>query len=176
VHVIDTIAFIREHLTVLHAFFDRVTADLSDDQAHYVAAAGVQPIAFSLWHYVRTEDNIIRFVLQRRPTVWIEGGWPERFGLDPRAQGTGMNDEEASRFRLASLSDFRRYMSDVWAATDEYLAHLQPADADRTVTIKPVGEMTVLQALGGMCLTHGYRHLGEIEYARGLLGLKGATI
>jgi len=163
-------------MTGLHSLLDRVTADLSDDQLHHVAVPGVQPIAFSLWHYVRTEDNIIRFVIQRRPTVWMEQGWDAKLGLDARAQGTGMSDEDASNFRLASLADFRRYMTQVWESTDHYLAELDPEATTARVTIKPVGEMSLMQALGGMCLTHGYRHLGEIEYARGLVGLKGATI
>ncbi|MHB8574540.1 MAG: DinB family protein [Dehalococcoidia bacterium] len=172
----DATAFIRGQMSGLHRLYDHVTADLSDEQLHHVARPGVQPIAFCLWHYVRTEDNIIRFVIQRRPTVWMEEGWDARLGLDSRSQGTGMSDDDASNFRIGSLSDFRAYMTRVWAATDEYLGALSPADTDRSVTIKPVGEMPLLQALGGMCLTHGYRHLGEIEYARGLVGLKGATI
>jgi hypothetical protein len=172
----EAIEFIRGQMGGLHTLLDRVTEDLTDEQLHYVARPGVQPIAFSLWHYVRTEDNIIRFVVQRRPTVWMEGGWDVRLGLDARAQGTGMSDEDASAFHISSLPDFRAYMTAVWASTDAFLEGLHPQDADRRVTIKPVGEMSLLQALGGMCLTHGYRHLGEIEYARGLVGLKGATI
>ena len=173
-HALD---FIRQQMMLMHRLYDHVVEDLDDEQLHHQAGPRVQPIAFSLWHYVRTEDNIIRFVLQRRPTVWIEGGWPERLGLDPRAQGTGMTDEEASSLRITSLPDFRRYMGDVWAATDDYLTAVAPDRLDEErVTIKPVGEMSLADALGGMCLTHGYRHLGEIEYARGLLGLKGATI
>jgi hypothetical protein len=160
----------------LHRLFDRVTEDLSPEQLHFCAGPRVQPIAFSLWHYVRTEDNIVRFVIQRRPTVWMEEGWDAKLGLDSRAQGTGMSDEDAAAFHIPSLPDFRAYMTRVWASTDEYLSSLDPAELERPVTIKPVGEMPLHQALGGMCLTHGYRHLGEIEYARSLLGLKGATI
>jgi hypothetical protein len=174
--MIDTLSFIHQQMRSLHTLLDRVTADLNDEQLHHVAAPGVQPIAFSLWHYVRTEDNIIQFVIQRRPTVWMQGGWPERLGLDARSQGTGMTDEDASNFRIVSLDDFRRYMAAVWAATDGYLGALTPDGVESRVTIKPVGDMSLIDALGGMCLTHGYRHLGEIEYARGLVGLKGATI
>lgn len=173
----DTAVFLRRQMQSLHGLLDKVISDLSDEQLHFQAGPDVQPIAFSLWHYVRTEDNIIRFVIQRRPTVWLEGGWPEKFGLDPRAQGTGMTDEEAGALRINSLPDWRTYQSQVWAATDQYLSSLDAArlEQDR-VTIRPVGEMSLLDGLAGMCLTHGYRHLGEIEYARGLVGLKGATI
>jgi DinB superfamily len=163
-------------MTGLHRLFDRVTEDLIDQQLHYSAGPGVQPIAFCLWHYVRTEDNIVRCVIQHRTTVWVEGGWYQRLGLDSRSRGTGMTDEDAEHFRIASLPEFRKYMTGVWASTDEYLAGLNASELDKAVTIKPVGEMSLLQALGGMCLTHGYRHLGEIEYARGPVGLKGATI
>jgi hypothetical protein len=173
----DVLDFVRGQMVSLHRLLDHVTEDLDDEKLHFVARPGAQPIAFCLWHYVRTEDNIIRFVIQRRPTVWMENGWDARLGLDSRSQGTGMSDEDASNFRISSLPDFRRYMTEVWQSTDEYLGGLSDADlAGRQVVIKPVGEMSLLQAIGGMCLTHGYRHLGEIEYARGLVGLKGATI
>jgi uncharacterized damage-inducible protein DinB len=173
----DTIEFIQRQMTSLHRLLDHVVEDLNEEQLHYQHAPGVQTIAFSLWHYVRTEDNIIQFVIQRRPTVWQEGGWPEKFGLDSRAQGTGMTAAEAAALRINSLPAWRRYMREVWAATDRYLSTLTPEQLDtRQVTIKPVGEMSLANAIGGMCLTHGFRHLGEIEYARGLLGLKGATM
>jgi hypothetical protein len=43
--------------------------------------------------------------------------------------------------------------------------------------VKPLGEMTILQNISGMVMTHGYRHLGEIEFAKGLVAPKGgATI
>ncbi len=37
--------------------------------------------------------------------------------------------------------------------------------------------MSILQAISGLCMTHGYRHLGEIEFAKGLVAPRGgATI
>jgi hypothetical protein len=173
----NTIDFIQRQMTSLHRLLDHVVEDLNEDQLHHQHAPGVQTIAFSLWHYVRTEDNIIQFVIQRKPTVWMTGGWPEKFRLDSRSQGTGMTSEEAAALQINSVAEWRRYMTAVWAATDEYLSTLTPERLDtEQVTIKPVGEMSLANAIGGMCLTHGYRHLGEIEYARGLIGLKGATI
>jgi len=49
---------------------------------------------------------------------------------------------------LVGMFAFRRYMAQVWEATDAYLAGLAPQDGQRRVTIKPVGEMSLLQALG----------------------------
>jgi len=36
--------------------------------------------------------------------------------------------------------------------------------------------MPVLNAIGNMCLTHGFTHLGEIAHLRGLQGLRGMAV
>ena len=54
---------------------------------------------------------------------------------------------------------------------------MDPAEFEaRRVTIKPLPEMSLWNGLYGICLSHGYRHIGEIEYARGIIGLGGLTI
>ena len=40
--------------------------------------------------------------------------------------------------------------------------------------VKPLGEMPAIRALGQVCMTHGFTHLGELETYRTLLGLKPA--
>ena len=172
----DASSFIKRQLRTLHSQYDTVAGDLTDEQANHVPPGGHQSIAFCLWHYARTEDNIVRFVIQHQPTVWIEGGWDQRFGLDSKAQGTGMTDEQAAALTIKPIADFRRYMKDVWAASDEYIGSLSEAGLEQKVTVKPLGEMTLFDCLTNMCITHGFRHLGEVEYARGLFGLRGATI
>jgi hypothetical protein len=173
----ELIDYLGGELRSMHRLYERVTADLTDEQANAVPAGGKQNLAFSLWHYVRTEDNVVQFVVQRKPTVWIEGGWPDRFGLDSKSQGTGFSDDEARDFRINGIAEFRRYMADVFARTIDFVGQLAPDEASRTVTVKPLGEMSVLQVVSGMCMTHGYRHLGEIEFAKGLVAPKGgATI
>lgn len=171
----DVLAYLATELRGMHGLYERVTVDLDDRQLNHVPAGGHQNIAFCLWHYVRTEDNVVQWVFQHRPTVWLEGGWDDKFGLDPKAQGTGFTDDEARAFRVKGAADFREYMLDVFRKSEEYVASLTAAEASRRVTIKPLGEMTVLQAVSGMCVTHGYRHLGEIEFAKGLVAPRGGS-
>ena len=171
----ELIDYLARELKAMHRLYDRVTADLDDAQLNAVPDGGKQNIAFSLWHYVRTEDNVINFVVQRQPTVWLQGGWPEKFGLDAKSQGTGFTDAEAKDFRFDDIAAFRRYMTDVFATTQTFVAALPAADATRMVTVKPLGEMTVLDCVSGMCMTHGYRHLGEIEFAKGLVAARGGS-
>jgi hypothetical protein len=65
--------------------------------------------------------------------------------------------------------------ADVVAATQQFVETLAPDAAGRQVTVKPLGEMSVLDCVSGMCMTHGYRHLGEIEFAKGLVAARGGS-
>ena len=107
------IEFIRSSLRQMHNAYDEAIADLSPEQLHWRANDKGCHIAFVLWHYVRTEDNIVQFVLQRKPTVWLEGGWDKKLGLDRVSQGTGMSLEDAQSLRIASKADFQTYMKGV---------------------------------------------------------------
>jgi DinB superfamily len=173
----ELIEYMEREIRGMHGLYERVTVDLDDKRANHVPAGGHQSLAFCLWHYVRTEDNAIQFVIQRKPTVWIAGGWAEKFGLDAKSQGTGFTDEQAREFRIHGVADFRMYMLDVFRHTEEYVKQLSPEESERAIVVKPLGEMSIMTAISGLCMTHGYRHLGEIEFAKGLVATKGgATI
>lgn len=174
----DLVDFIRQDLTRLHHELDRSLADLSDEQLHAVPDGKGNSIGFSLWHYARTEDNIVRFILQgRRPTVWMEGQYAQKLGGLPQvAQGTGMAVSDAQALRIGDVAGFREYMQQVWASTAEYLANPDASTFENPVTVKPLGEMPSIRALGQVCLTHGFTHLGEIDHIRTMLGLSGLGI
>jgi hypothetical protein len=164
--------FIRAQLKRLHAGLDKTLAELTPTQLH--AVPGGHPkantIAWGIWHYVRTEDNIVRWVIQdRRPPIWVEGGYAPRLALPPTAQGTGMSTEEAQALRIKDILAFQEYTAKVWASTEELFASATPALLEKTVTVKPLGDMSVIQCLGQVGLTHGMTHLGEIELARTLV-------
>jgi hypothetical protein len=172
----STVEFIRASLRQQHGMLDDAVSDLTLEQLHWRANEKGLPASFILWHYVRTEDNIIQFVLQRKPTVWLEGGYPDKFGLPPNAQGTGMSLEEAQGLRLEPWEAFREYMQAVWKATDDFLASADDEFLQQMTTVKPLGEMPIQNAIGNMCLTHGFTHLGEIAHLRGLMGLRGMAV
>src|SRR5215831_5225640 len=168
-----TLELITIELTRLHKALDKSLEGLTPEQLHQVPAGhpSANTIAWGLWHYVRTEDNVVRYILQnRRPIVWAEGGYAEKLGLPPVAQGTGMSAQEAQALRIKDLGLFRDYVRKVWASTDEYLTKVDPATLDGNVTIKPLGDMPAIRALAQVCVSHGFTHVGEIELAKTLVG------
>ena len=177
--MLSAVEFIQLGLKRLHASLDKALADLTPEQLHTVPAGHpkANTIAFGLWHYARTEDNVVRYLLQdRRPTVWGEGGYAEKLGLPPVAQGTGMPTAEAQALRIKDLALFRDYQAKVWASTDEFLARPdRDAALGKVITVKPLGEMPAIVALGTVCLTHGMTHFGEMELARTLVGAPSAA-
>jgi hypothetical protein len=62
----------------------------------------------------------------------------------------------------------------VWAGTEALFASATPELFDKTITVKPLGDMSVVQCLGQVGLVHGMTHLGEIDLARTLVGAKPA--
>ena len=102
--------------------------------------------------------------------MWAEGGYAEKLGLPPVAQGTGMSTADAQALRLKDVALFRDYMQKVWASTEDFVTRTDPTALDQVVTVKPLGEMPGVRALGQTCVSHGMAHAGEIELVRTLIG------
>jgi len=170
------IDFIRETIHPQHERWDGAVSDLSPEQIHYHPGVG-NHIGFIVWHYVRTEDNVVQFVFQnRQPPVWLQGGYDQAFGLPRTAQGTGMPAEEAARLRLPAAEQWMPYQRAVWQATDAWLASVTEADLQRPVLIRPFGEIPILTALRQILISHGYMHLGQVYHLRTLQGLKSTDM
>src|SRR5256714_11947747 len=167
------IELVHMELKRLHKGFEGSLDGLTPEQLHAVPGDQwkAMTIAWVLWHVVRTEDNVVRYVLQtRRAPVWTDGGYPEKLGLPPIAQGTGMSPEDAHALRIKDVDLFRAYMRAVWASTDDFVAKTDAATLGKTITVKPLGEMPGIRALAQVCASHGMLHFGEIELARTLVG------
>jgi hypothetical protein len=174
----DIIDFYRLDQKRVHNWLRRSISDLTPEEWNQTIEGTGNNIAFLVWHCVRTEDNILRFILQKRPTIWADENWHERLGLPPRVQGTGMPTEEARALRIADPALFMQYVEEVWREFEAYLAGIADGGAElseRIVTVKPLGDMPAIQTIGQVCISHLFIHLGEIALLRGTMGKKGLT-
>jgi hypothetical protein len=69
-----------------------------------------------------------------------------------------------------------QYAEQVWQEFEEYLASVTDGGAElseRMVTVKPIGTIPAIIAIGRICITHLYTHLGEIAALLGAQGKQG---
>ena len=88
-------SILRQSLRSMHALLDKAVEGMNAEHFNFRPQEGGVSAFFSLWHYVRTEDNIINFVTQGKPTVWLNGGYNEHFGL-PRNGHLGLEAKQGA--------------------------------------------------------------------------------
>lgn len=162
----------RTIITEMHGAMLADVRDLTPEQVTWKPAPGANPIGFLFWHYVRTEDNMIHAMMDK-PAVWESEQWYERLGLDSQAQGTGFAEPDVDRAASLPLADMLAYSERVFADTAEFLGRLD----DGRLDFAPNPERprrTWGMMLRNFIIAHGWWHLGEIKYLKGLQGMPAA--
>ena len=160
----------------LHNDLREAVKDLNDEQLHFRPLGKGNHIAFLIWHAVRTEDGVINYFWQKKTPVWNAEGWDKKFGMEARAQGTGMTAEQAAALRIRDLGEFSRYMEDVFRTNEVFLSGIAEKDWEEVKDLTYFGKQNLYQLIGNVVIRHGFGHLGEIWYLKGLQGLKGSPI
>jgi hypothetical protein len=171
-----TIEYFRDAMKDAHRDLAAAVKDLTDAQLHFRPLGAGNSIAFTFWHYVRTEDIMVNLLLQNKKPVWNVEGWAQKFGMDPKSQGTGMSAEQAGAIRIQDLGEFLKYMERVFQVSEAFLDGLPEESLDEVKAYPAIGTMSMRQVIGNIVLDHGTGHLGEIWYVKGLQGLKGSPI
>jgi hypothetical protein len=181
---------LRNRIRALNVLWERAVSDMTLEQVNHHERAGVLPIAFSLSHYIRAQDQAISGPFLRQPTLWDSGGWAKQVGVSVDRLGREETVEEMEQIRFADFDAWRAYQSQVIARTDEVVAGVT-ADALSAVllpklppnmqqifcaiVIGPEAPLRKLEVLECFVYQHGLRHMGEIEHGRALVGLRGMT-
>lgn len=168
--------YFRWAMKNFHHSFREAVKGLNLGQLHFRPLEKGNHIAFMLWHTVRTEDSVINFLWQKKAPVWNREGWDKKFAMDPRAQGTGMTPEQAASIRIADLTEFSKYMENVFKASETFVDGTAEKEWEEVRELPFLGKQNLYQLIGGVVLNHGSEHLGEIWYVKGLQGLKGSPI
>ena len=164
----DATEYINIMLRDLH---DGLRADieaLTQEQFTQQPAEGANTIAFLLWHATRLEDLQLHGVHGREP-VWVSGGWAERLGLDAEDLGTGLTEERMLAFQPAK-EEVLTYAEAVWEASPALVSALTPERLDEPLNPERP-RMTAGRSLANFAVGHAWLHLGEIRFAKGLMGM-----
>ena len=168
-------------------YFDAV-ATMDIDHVNHFEREGVLPIAFSLFHIVNMIDA--SFLLMTGTTPIWDAQWEVRVHPAIADHGKHRTVEEMVQQRIGDYDQFQEYMRAVFHRIEVWLADLDPAELTRLVIPRPFPDqiantysarvagsegITLLDAIEFWIYQHGLRHMGEIELARGLVGLGGMT-
>jgi hypothetical protein len=179
---------LRRRLRAMHSLYADALATMGPEHVNHFEREGVLPIAFSLFHYTNMHD-VSFAVISGEPVLWGRD-WQARVRMAIDDHGKERTVDEMVHQRIGDYPAFGEYQRAVFARTERRLAALHPAELGRVIVPRPLPPVvadtysarvagpegiTVLDALECWIYQHGLRHMGEIELARGLVGLGGMT-
>ncbi|CAN5740150.1 hypothetical protein BH23CHL2_BH23CHL2_30060 [soil metagenome] len=140
-------------------------------------APGANPVNFIYFHLLRHWDRDINIYIQRQEPesdAWHRHGLSESLDYEPLGIGTydigtgyGYSAAEVDAVPTDAAS-LRRYHDILEQETKELLAEIDPATLEEPKELDG-RKYTVGQRYRHL-IAHTYFHLGDIEYAKGLLG------
>ncbi len=152
----------------LNRSFRSEVRNLTPEQLSFRAGPNANPIIFILWHWARTQDGFSSRLLGTSH-VWVDEKWYEKFGLEPKDMGTGFTSEQVGNFN-PPLSDVMDYFQRVWEIGAPAIGKASDAELER-VPDEARPEMTVSRSFEMFLIGHGFYHLGEIRFIKGLQGI-----
>ena len=179
---------LQRRMATMHSLYYQAVGSMDLSHVNHFEREGVLPIAFSLFHYTNMEDSTFMVITGEMP-IWNEE-WYERVKPTINDHGKHRTVEEMVHQRLGDWEAFKEYQRTVFDRTEAHLATLDPADLTRVLIAPPYPPqvastysarcagpqgITVLDGFECWLYQHGLRHMGEIELARGFVGLGGMT-
>ncbi len=179
---------LQRRMCAMHSLYQDAVSTMDLEQVNHFEREGVLPIAFSLFHIVNMIDASFMLMTGTAP-IWNDE-WAARVRPAIPDHGKHRTVAEMVDQRIGDYDAFRAYMAAVFDRTERWLAEVDPADLRRVVIPRPLPPevastysarvagpegVTLLDAAECWIYQHGLRHMGEIELARGLVGLGGMT-
>jgi hypothetical protein len=179
---------LQRRMKAMHSLYHQAVSTMDIEHVNHFEREGVVPIAFCLFHITNMIDASF-MMMTGTPPIW-NAEWQERVQMSIDDHGKHRTVDEMIHQRIGDYEAFQEYMRAVFTRTEEWLDQLDPAELDRVVIPRPFPPqiastysarvagpdgITLLDATECWIYQHGLRHMGEIELARGLVGLGGMT-
>ncbi len=179
---------LQRRMRAMHSLYEDAVGSMTIEQVNHFEREGVVPIAFCLFHITNMIDASFMMMTGAMP-IWNQE-WSARVQMSIDDHGKHRTVDEMIHQRIGDYDAFQEYMRAVFSRTEAWLDQLDPAELTRVVIggAVPAADRVDLQRAGrrpeGITLLdatecwiyqHGLRHMGEIELARGLVGLGGMT-
>jgi hypothetical protein len=179
---------LQRRMRTMHSLYYQAVSTMGPEHVNHFEREAVLPIAFSLFHYTNMQDASF-MLITGTPPIW-DDAWQARVQMAINDHGKHRTVDEMVHQRIGDFEAFKEYQRAVFDRTEAHLATIDPAELTKVLIAPPYPEqvastysarcagpqgITVLDGFECWIYQHGLRHMGEIELARGLVGLGGMT-
>ena len=176
---------LAKNLRFWHDYPELLVEGLTPAQLSWQPDAHDTSIIFAIWHAYRAEDELIHGLVMQRPSVWQSQSWAERLPVAETGAtpfGNGLTRDQIGRINL-DISTLLAYAKAVGESEIAYLGSV--SDEDAAVEVKlpfftgvypHVDVMSRVETIAFFAIGHTSEHLGEVQFVKGLMGMKGAPL
>lgn len=155
--------------------FKNTVSNLDAKQLVWRPAPDANSIGFSVWHSARAWDMYLTF-LDGAEDTYVTHGWTERFGFDTEGRGINAAGSEFTEEDVGLVkpqpTTLIEYVDAVFVRTKRYLGNASADDLAQQVRVPWWPEVKPKGFIVAHIIRHSYQHLGEAQYAKGLLQVK----
>ncbi len=176
---------LKKNLEFWHWYPELLVQGLTPEQLAWQPEHHDTSIVFAIWHAYRAEDDLLHGLVMQRPSVFASQGWAERLpvaqtGVTPF--GNGLSREQIGSLRL-DIDALLAYAKAVGASESAYLDKISDEEAAMEVKLPfftgvypNFDVITKADAFAFFAIGHTAEHLGEVQFVKGLMGMKGAPL
>jgi len=150
---------------------DMVTADVTEEQAHWQPPGIANALGAQYAHAICSADAVVHLFVQGKPPLF-QSSWADKTGIStPQMEAT----QEWARSVKVDLPALHLYARAVYGAIDDYLSGLTEDDLEsqRDLSEMGLGMVTVDWMLSCLLSGHINNMAGEISCLKGVQGAKG---
>ncbi len=179
---------LQRRMKALESLYEQAVTTMDLEHVNHFEREGEVPIAVCLFHITNMWDASF-MLMTGTPPIW-NAEWQQRVQMSIDDHGKHKTVGEMIHQRIGDYEAFKEYQRTVFDRTEAWIATLSREDLDRVLISRPFPEVvastysarcagpegiTLLDGIECWHYQHGLRHMGEIELARGLVGLGGMT-
>ena len=166
----NAIELIRSTLFELYRSFVIEVEPLTDEEMLYRPSTEANSISFLLWHFPRSGDSAFHRVSTEEGvlSVWTREHWYQKFGLQESDSGTGFGPSQVAEFR-PDKNLLINYVESVRLSINDGLSRMTDSDLDKPLHSNNP-RITIGRHIQSNIIGHGFFHLGEIRFPKGLQG------
>jgi hypothetical protein len=176
---------LAKNITFWHWYPELLVQGLTPAQLRWQPEGHDTSILFATWHTYRAADELISGMVMQRPSVFAAQAWSDRLPVEKLGVtpfGNGASREQIGRIDI-DINHVVAYAKAVGEHVNGYLASISDEEAASEValpfftgTYPGVDRMSRIETVAFFAIGHTSEHLGEVQFLKGLMGLKGAPL